>query len=187
MGLTHTPLSQAVGSYVINPFAVRVLCVFGGDGATRGKICQPPGVSDSCLPACMPNYDAARRDSRNAYDAWCDTADHPGAADYFCEGHPWRPSEIGTMLQRDREATRRGERRDEHHSYNEIVIDGQHYNAHLPSSVEAFVVGEGDDLSEARKLHRRFLDAFRLSEGEVPLLHYRPERDGRGSGVFTIS
>ena len=33
------------GSYIIAPEATRLLCVYGGDGATRGKTCRPPGSS----------------------------------------------------------------------------------------------------------------------------------------------
>lgn len=161
-----------VGSYVLNPFEVQPLCAYGGDGATRGKICQPPGVSSKCIPACMPQYDSATGDSANEYDAWC------GGGDYYCGGRPWRPSTIGQMLEADRAAVARHEPRDEHHSYNEIVIDGLAYNRNLPRGVEAFVLGTTDDLAKAREVHQRFLGAYGLSAVEVPLLRFRPERHG---------
>ena len=120
------------GSYIINPAATRLLCVYGGDGATRGKTCRPPGASEHCIPACIPQYDGDN--SRNSYDRWCDTTD---PADHVCSFRPWRPERIGEMLERDRLATKRGEVREHGMTYNEVIIDGFFMNAQLPGSVEA--------------------------------------------------
>lgn len=168
-----------MGSYVLNPFVGVAMCAYGGDGATRGKICQPPGRSASCVPACMPNVDEATGDSQHAYDAWCD-----GTGDYFCASRPWRPRDIGIMLDKDREATGRSESRDEHHAYNEIVLDGLAHNAALPSSIEAFLVGSNDDLAKTLTLHARFLAEYGLTATDVPLLRYRPENEPHGGAVF---
>jgi hypothetical protein len=169
------------GSYIFDPFAVSVLCAYGGDGATRGKTCNPPGLSSSCIPACLPNYNSANDNSRNQWDRWCVPR---GASDYFCDAHPWRPRDIGKMLERDRAATKKNEPRDEHHAYNEIVIDGHHSNAHLPGVIEAFVVARGDDHGAARGHHQAFLREYGLSAAQVPMLEYRPEADGHGGNVF---
>ena len=102
------------GGYIINPDVARLLCAYGGDGATRGKSCRPPGPSDKCIPACIPQYNG--HDSINTYDRWCDTSslDHwcngkrcaLGPADHWCDGRPWRPEQLGDMLERDRLAAR---------------------------------------------------------------------------------
>lgn len=169
-----------VGSYIFDPFQINVLCAYGGDGATRGKTCSPPGASETCIPACMPHYNAGTHNSQNQWDRWCVPR---GAADYACDFRPWRPRDIGAMLEKDRAATQQHAVRDEHHSYNEIVIDGQHSNAHLPRPIEAFVVSRaaGDDFDRARSYHQSFLREYGLSEAAVPMLEYRP---GGGGDVF---
>ena len=169
------------GSYIFDPFVAKALCAYGGDGATRGKTCNPPGISSSCIPACMPNFNSATHNSKNQWDRWC--VPH-GSADYFCDAHPWRLRDIGKMLDRDRAATQQHQVRDEHHSYNEIVIDGHHSNAHLPDVIEAFVVSRGDDYEAARQLHAAFLSEYGLSRDKVPMLEYRPEADASGGEVF---
>ena len=54
--------------------------------------------------------------------------------------------------------------------YNEIVVDGAHWSAHLPRTIEAFV-GVG---RLAREQRRGFVDAFGLREDEVPLVAFDP-------------
>ena len=46
--------------------------------------------------------------------------------------------------------------------YNEIVLDGGYWNAHLPGSVEA-IVGSSD-------AHRQFLATYGVQESEFPLV-----------------
>ena len=65
-------------------------------------------------------------------------------------------------------------------SYNEVVLDGLGWNRALPRGIEAFVAVPGDDEAAVGATHRRFLAEFGLSASEVPLLRFRPERDGRG-------
>ena len=168
-------LYNGQGSYILNPDHVRVLCAYGGDGSTRGKTCNPPGLSRQCIPACMPNYDG--RDSVNSYDRWCDTG---GPTDHWCEGRPWKPRDLGKMLARDHLATLRGEHSTQHgRTYNEIVVDGFFSNRNLPGSIEAFVASPGDDLDFLRRTHRNFLSAYHLRAQDVPLLIYHPgERFG---------
>ena len=84
-----------------------------------------------------------------------------------CDGS-WRPQDFGVFLHRSvqwqREVQARGGRMD----YNEIVVDGAHWNQHLPDTVEAFFGGE-----KAREQRRTFLEAFpQLSEVDVPLLAF---------------
>ena len=51
--------------------------------------------------------------------------------------------------------------------YNEIVVDGQHWNDHLPDAIEAFFGG-----SKARENRRAFAKHFGLAEDDVPLLRF---------------
>ena len=55
---------------------------------------------------------------------------------------------------------------------------------HGRNSIEAFIVGKGDDLRKVRALHRQFLDEFGLSDRDVPLLRYRTEG---GNSVFSYA
>tara|TARA_B110001452_G_C15234101_1_gene427354 strand:- start:2453 stop:3205 length:753 start_codon:yes stop_codon:yes gene_type:complete len=166
------------GSYIIDPEATRLLCVYGGDGATRGKTCRPPGSSDRCIPACIPQYSG--ENSRNSYDRWCDST---SAADHWCSGRPWRPERIGEMLERDRLATQQGEDRTHGMTYNEVIVDGFHMNAQLPGSVEAFVASPGDDMDAVREVYHAWQREY--PEAGVPLLAYHPERDATGR-VFEV-
>jgi len=161
-------LYSGKGSYIINPAHARILCVYGCDGATRGKTCDPPGPSKECIPGCIPQYDG--RDSENTYDSWC----RPGnPIDHWCEGRPWRPQDVGKMLQRDIQATRQGVHSTQHgRTYNEVVLDGLYSNRNLPGSIEAFVASPGDDMAAVRRTHAAFLHEYRLSAQHVPLLMY---------------
>ena len=156
------------GSYIINPYRARVLCAYGGDGSTRGKTCNPPGASRSCIPACIPNYNG--HNSVHEYDGWCSPG---GPTDPWCEGRPWRPQDLGKMLSRDRLATARGVHDTSHgRTYNELVIDGFYSNRNLPDSIEAFVASPGDDLDLVKKTHHKFLTTYSKRAHEVPLLIY---------------
>ena len=88
---------------------------------------------------------------------------------------------MGLMLEKDRLAG--GANRDyqnNEHTYNELVIDGTRATDNLPRSVEAFLVGPGDDRGAAQRLHQQFLREHGLSAEAVPLLTYNPRNDGRG-------
>jgi len=117
------------GGVILSPDATRVLCAYGGDGGTRGKLCHPPGLTAQCVPGCMMG--------QGSYEAWCE----PGPNDYWCDGHPWRPEELGTFLQRDRISQQ----------YNEIIVDGFYWNEKLPRSIEAILTSPGDP--QAAKTH----------------------------------
>ena len=139
------------GGVVLNPKHSRVLCIYGGDGGTRGKTCNPPGATDSCIPGCVAS----------SRDEWCDGH---GARNSWCDGKPWRPSQLGTFLQLDGGMT----------TYNEAIIDGFYWNANLPHSIEALIGSPNDP--GAVKLHERFLSTYRLTKNDVPLLIFEKER-----------
>ena len=173
------------GSYVLNPFHTRFMCVYGGDGATRGKNCRPnPGVSKSCIPACITEIDPRTHNAKYSYERWC-TSTTP--TDHWCEGRPWRPEQVGKMLERDRNRMRRGLPEPcQLCGYNEVMVDGFYHNAQLPHAIEAWVVGPTDDQTKARRLHKAFLAEYGLTTSQVPFLVYNAERDASGD-VFRLS
>ena len=169
---TPIPLFSDVQSGVIfNPDVVRVLCGFSKDGGTQtDRVCNPPGVSDRCLPGC----------SYRGKLTWCDS--------WYKEPCAWRPEHMGKLLQAQ-QAMHRNSPTDR---YNEVIVDAVHFGQHLPSAVEA-IFFVGTDSSEhchsqnhwanvqggkrvnhcegyARVAHRAFLRAHGLTEAEVPLL-----------------
>ena len=161
------------GSYILNPFEAKLLCAYGGDGHTRGKTCYPPGVSKTCLPACIQQYNDKKGDSRNEYDQFC--ASKGGSkAPPWCDGHPYKPSDLGILLDRDR---RKSLSDPTYADYNEAVLDGFHHNAALPNSIEAFVFScqAGDSLDRVKAVHEEFLNAYGLTSKDVPLVSYMPE------------
>lgn len=59
--------------------------------------------------------------------------------------------------------------------YNELVISGEHWEASLPHSVEAFfIVQGGTDIGLGRQVHREFLARYDVSDDVVPLLELVP-------------
>ena len=54
--------------------------------------------------------------------------------------------------------------------YNEFMVDGFFWNAHLPHSIEAIVSSPGDP--QARKLHAKFIKAYGLKPSDVPLVSF---------------
>lgn len=94
-----TAVHEVFVSFVFSPSHTRLMCAYGRDGQTRGKTCTPPGRSETCIPACIPQFDQSTGNSRNEYDRWCD---NHLPKDYICGGRPWRPRDVGKMLARDR-------------------------------------------------------------------------------------
>eukprot|EP00966_Prymnesium_polylepis_P102372 2371442-Prymnesium_polylepis.1 len=54
--------------------------------------------------------------------------------------------------------------------YNEVILNAQEWEAHLPAMVDAIFFPTGGDQTRAQQLHQRFLAAFGLSSNDVPLL-----------------
>ena len=71
-----------------------------------------------------------------------------------------------------------------HSGYNEVILNSAQLNAALPASISAFFVVKGaspvtSDLGysiiiDAVRDHRAFLDTYRLTSDEVPLLSFDP-------------
>ena len=100
----------------------------------------------------------------DAYDPWRDGRDG-------CGGGSWRPEDFGVFLRRScswqKEVQALGRAMD----YNEIIVDGPHWNDHLPNAIEAFF-GYGE---LSREQHRMYLDEFSLTPEQVPLLTFNWE------------
>ena len=143
------------GGVVVRPQYARLLCGYGGDGGTRGKTCTPPGVSPSCTPGCVTGSD-------QGWGTWCDPASTANPRDGWCDGHPWRPSDMGELLSRDRFSP----------NYNEVILDGAYWNAMLPNTIEAMIASPDDP--RAVEQHAKFLSTYGLTAEQVPLLVYSP-------------
>lgn len=64
-----------------------------------------------------------------------------------------------------------------HSGYNEVVVQGDEWNSHLPRTVEAFFLLKGADARHgdaARGARRAFLEAYGLRAYDVPLLEFDP-------------
>jgi len=148
---------QGAGAGVIaNPEVAQLLCAYGGDGATRGKTCNPAGVSAACTPGCT---------TRGGWGLpWCDA---DASQDSWCDRRPWRPSDLHRLI--TIEATGDDGGHDQLQSYDELVLDGSSWNAHMPNAIEAFVKTSAND-RHAAELHTAFLAKYGLSAAQVPLV-----------------
>ena len=140
------------GGVILNPEATRLLCAYGGDGGTRGKLCHPPGVSGSCIPGCT----SGPRQWCNPEEVW----NNKGA---WCDGRPWRPTDFGKFFELDKLSS----------TYNEVIADGFYWNQHLPHSIEAIIGSPGEPAAQA--LHAEFLETYGLSSAQVPLVTFNKE------------
>jgi hypothetical protein len=140
------------------PESTRLLCAYGGDGGTRGKTCEPPGLTKHCIPGCASNGED--------YE-FCNPGRTTNAGDFWCDGRPWKPQDLGKFLNRDKNSRQ----------YNEFVVDGFYWNQHLPHSIEAIVIGE-DGKAKASALHQKFLAAYpQLTAKDVPLVSFHPNNE----------
>ena len=165
---------EASAGVIANPEVAQLLCAYGGDGATRGKTCNPPGVSAQCTPGCT---------TRGGWGLpWCDA---DASQDSLCNRRPWKPSDLHRLI--TIEAMGSGGSHDQLSSYDELVLDGSIWNAHMPNAVEAFVETSAND-PRAAKLHAAFLARYGLSAAQVPLVLLsthdpsHPFRDAGASG-----
>ena len=86
-------LSSTQPGFVLRPQHLQLLCSYHSDGATDGKLCDPPGVSASCIPGCW-------RDAGWHWGEalWCKrpSAALPQGTLYGCA---WMPDELPEMIQ----------------------------------------------------------------------------------------
>lgn len=140
------------GGVIIKPRHSHLLCGYGGDGGSRGRTCQPPGETASCKPGCM----------MSGANDWCDPS---GISfdDCWCDGRPWRPADLGSMLAAHRHSF----------TYNEIVIDAKTFNDEMPWSVEAIITSPGDPTT--LEMYAKFLQMYGITAADVPLVTFHKE------------
>ena len=89
------------GGVVLHPNFTRILCIYGGDGGTRGKLCNiadelahgiAPGLTSEVTPSCTPGCVAS------LHDSWCDGQ---SAHSSWCDGKAWHMSEAARFLELD--------------------------------------------------------------------------------------
>ena len=160
------PLVSYDGGVIARPSEIELMCLFGIDGATVGLNGGPNG--DGCPAAwCAPQLEPEPNGYCGFWGAPPDRA--------------WRPSDLDTLLTLHEKHGEGYHEPGYHSGYNEAIVDGISWNAHLPNTIEAFFELEGQSAGTgqadyAREAHRRFLAAYGLSEHEVPLLKFDPFR-----------
>ena len=172
------PLFSAHGGVVLHPDHAYVLCAYVGDGATQAKVCPPsPRSTTDCIPGC--SLPAGYCDVGEMFDPnnpWCLCGLD------WCQGgpRPFAPHDLETAVERFLSC---GNLYDPARGfngvgsgYNEIVLDAQHWAAHLPAVIEAFFfVSDGGAAKEsaARQAHSNFIRTYQLDPNAVPLLELR--------------
>ena len=97
---------------------------------------------------------------------FCNPAHTAQPGDFWCDGRPWKPHDLGQFLKREKFSRQ----------YNEFIVDGFYWNQNLPHSIEAIVIGDGGK-AKASALHQRFLEAYSLTAEQVPLVSYHPKNE----------
>jgi len=146
------------GGFVVAVPQNRVLCSWARDAGSVRMVCEPPGVSTTCIPGCMG-------DGAVSEAAWCSLS----GSGTPC---PWRPEQLSLMAMQLEDATARGV----DVSYNEVVVDAGNWVAHLPHSIEAvyYLVGEDDkatatNSNHAYRAHQALLDSYGVAPPLVKL------------------
>ena len=126
------------------PRPAQLLCSYGMDGGTMTKLCNPPGISRTCVPGCWegtPN--------------WC-TLDSV----YDCA---WRPENVSVMLRLQMGAP---------YTYNELVLGTESWLRDPVSAIEAIFYMRGSPFQEskARGVHAGLVQDHRDARERVPVL-----------------
>ena len=130
-------------------------------GCEAGGVILRPGASTKIQ--CGNSGDAGGDCYQNSrHDCPTIEADDDDGTGPFCWGF-WRPHDVGAYI-------KRGVRQRKFHLYNEFLVHGNVWHAHLPHVIEAFLAGTSAHATGAQQLHRSFLHEFGLSAAEVPLL-----------------
>ena len=88
-----------------------LLCGYGSDGGSMNKLCNPPGVTENCIPGCQTG----------SQPSWC-----TNTSVYDCA---WSPPDLAYMLTLQTGAP---------YTYNELVIGTQGWLTDPAASIEAF-------------------------------------------------
>ena len=142
------------GGMVVAPNNDLVLCGYPEDGRTQGQTCGG-SRGGGCVPGCTTG--------------WCNPQ-HIRNGDAWCDGHAWKRSDFGKMLDLQRANVWAG--------YNEIVLDAYQFAERLPRDVEAFFLLTDPQCGSlckraTRDAHRLFLQTF--PESSAPLLAFKTD------------
>lgn len=159
---------NAAAGFIMNPYLTDVLCSYPGDGGSAQRLCDPPGVSETCVPGC---YQAVRD---GGGPSWCSANDIGGGT---CA---YRPTDTKSMLDAQRVSPMSGTPA----GYNEIIIDRASWTRMQPNSIEgvwflSFPDCDREDTSmmcesTARRVRDQFIDDFHLDPHTFPLLKLDP-------------
>ena len=141
------------------------------DGGTQNANCHPPGESEQCAPGCTHPAGYCNPQAPIDY-GWCHCSVGWCKGDEQNRPQPWRPTDLDHMLTQYLGLSNGV--RNNNPGYNELVVSSASWTAHLPYSIEAFFVVEGQsDESTVRQHHARFLDTYSLDAAAVPLVKLR--------------
>ena len=122
--------SKRAGGLIVSP-SNTILCSYPQDGATSDRVCDPPGVSASCIPGCFTEVVQNNTPTK----CWCDEiAGTP--TPWSCPIAPgstrsspcaWKPANLTQMMQKQRQVG----------TYNEVIVSTKEYVAGLPERLEA--------------------------------------------------
>ena len=138
------------GGFVFSPSQNQLNCAYGGDGGTNRKTCNPPGLSQTCVPGCGP---------------FCGE----GGGGRQCSS---RPAKLAAVLDYQAKGGART-------ATNEMVFDQRTFEEHLPHSVEAIWWDpQRTDGSRERAIHQRFCERFGLHPDQLPFVRLGQGRGG---------
>eukprot|EP00316_Scyphosphaera_apsteinii_P005605 CAMPEP_0119299558 /NCGR_PEP_ID=MMETSP1333-20130426/1632_1 /TAXON_ID=418940 /ORGANISM="Scyphosphaera apsteinii, Strain RCC1455" /LENGTH=260 /DNA_ID=CAMNT_0007301025 /DNA_START=268 /DNA_END=1050 /DNA_ORIENTATION=+ len=141
---------QNLGGLVLRHSELRLLCSYPEDGRTQGSPCR--------------------------WGKWCDP-EHSGC---WSEDCAYSSSDLKSMLQVYQRCPQQPNGPHNHNpmnnaGYNEVVLDEKSWSENLPRTVAAFFFTTSPSCQsrcreDARQVHRSFLDEYRLTSMQVPLL-----------------
>lgn len=150
--MLHLYVNQgSVSGVVLRPDNAELLCMYTNDGGTMEKLCDPPGVSATCVPGC---------DAGEGRSNWC-VGDIDSLRQNNCA---YRPTALTAMV---RWAMARG------YSYNELVLGTAGWLDDPVGAIEAIFYLKADKESEEREAESRARNALNS------LVHDHPEAHSR--------
>ena len=164
---------------VLRNSEVSLECLYGIDGATNR---MAKGLTDPSHPGCTTTLCDTR-----SLCALGNLSDGCGYGRSMCGfvGEPataWHAADLKLLMTMHRAYGTKYTPPGFHSGYNEVILSSATLNARLPAVVEAFFVVEGAHANhdatgiDVVRAHRDFLERYRLTEAEVPLLKLSPSQ-----------
>jgi len=141
--------------------------VYGNGVGSNGVVLRPGRTTRI---ACGTGWDSGGGACRQRCPSIAATGGDPSHYDPQRDGRDgcsWGPQDFGVYLKRANRWQTTVQARGRNTDYNEVVVEGDHWNAHLPLTIEAFF---GDSL--ARTTRDQFLTRYNLNAVDVPLLSF---------------